>query len=138
MKTRLFLAAKNKHEKNKCDFSNLSNQNLHFLFVVHICSEFATSVGDYRFDDRLDDMRLTSYAKRLKGAKLFREEVRKLRKDAPDDFDLKLLEGQFDQYISGKRFFLVNFSRCSAGPTPRGAGKHVPPPPKFSKYRKFF
>jgi len=65
--------------------------------------EFATSVGDYRFDDRLDAMSFGAYAKRLLGAKLFREKVQELRKEKPNDFDLKLLEGQFDQYISGMK-----------------------------------
>jgi len=65
--------------------------------------EFATSVGDYRYDDRLDEMSLSSYKRRLDAAKIYLKRVEELRVKSPGDSDLKLLQGHLQQFIEGMK-----------------------------------
>lgn len=66
--------------------------------------EYATELGDHRFDDRLTDYSDAAGAKELKGAKAFREQLKKFQdKDlsGPNKVDVRLLRDNVENEIFG-------------------------------------
>ena len=63
--------------------------------------EYATSIGVYKYDNRLDEMSLNSYLRREEEGKIFLKEVRTIQ---PKSSNLELLESELVQFISGQKF----------------------------------
>ena len=63
--------------------------------------EFATFVGRYDYDDRLDEMSLDSYARRAKDIEALLERSKKMPKPSQD---LQLLITELEQFLEGQKF----------------------------------
>ena len=69
--------------------------------------EYATFIGVYKYDHRLDEMSLNSYLRREDESKIFLKEVRTIQrhtKSPSKSSNLQLLESELVQFISGQKF----------------------------------
>ena len=71
--------------------------------------EFATSIGIHKFDNRLDEMNLSSYIRREDSAKTLLYVVKRFKaehQDMPEDtaLNINLILSDVEQFLEGQRF----------------------------------
>jgi len=73
--------------------------------MLHAAPEYATSLGDHRFDDRLTDYSDEAEAKELKRARDFRQQLEQFsdltKLTGPNKVDVRLLKDNIDNEIFG-------------------------------------
>src|SRR5213595_565239 len=84
-------------------FQKLANDYIEALLIAN--PEYATSLGDHRFDDKLTDYSDEAVARELKGAKDFRQQLEAFsdltKLTGPNKVDVRLLRDNIDNQIFG-------------------------------------
>jgi len=82
-----------------------------WLWRLRNAPEFATAIGIHDYDDRLDEMSLSSYLRRIDEAKIYLQEVKSIQELSKTEnlskgssLNLELLEADLEQYLHGSTF----------------------------------